>query len=138
MRSVQRSIETPLCEVFHFGDSQQSSNSLASLVLEGKKRATTSLLLEDESSDSLPKVGELAIVTNWYGEPLCIIETSSVEVKPFKDVDADFAAAEGEGDGSLSYWQAVHWKFFKSLCKTIGRSPEMLVICEQFHVVFSG
>lgn len=75
--SVQRSMETPPCEVFHFGDSQQSASTLASLVLEGKKRATTSLLLEAESFDSLPKVGELAIVTDWDGKPLCIIETSS-------------------------------------------------------------
>ena len=40
----------------------------------------------------------MSVVTDWDGIPLCIIETSEVEVRAFKDVDEEFAAAEGEGD----------------------------------------
>jgi uncharacterized protein YhfF len=61
-----------------------------------------------------------------------------VDVVPFADVDAEFAAIEGEGDGSLEYWRRAHEAFFGRECKRIGRAPEprMPVVCERFEVVY--
>ena len=56
----------------------------------------------------LPKAGDLSVVTNWARTPLCVIETQRVEIVPYEEVSADFAATEGEGDGSLRYWQQAH------------------------------
>lgn len=85
-----------------------------------------------------PQAGDLSVVTDWDGIPLCIIETSEVEVRAFKDVDEEFAAAEGEGDLSLEYWENAHWAYFERVCNELGleRSPEMSVVCERFRVVF--
>lgn len=49
-----------------------------------------------------------------------------------------FAAIEGEGDGSLSYWRDAHWRYFGRECHRIGKelSLQMLVVCEQFKVVY--
>lgn len=126
-------------EAFFFGDSEQLANELAELVLRGTKRATAASLwsLEDEGK-RLPIPGDLSIVTNWAGAPLCIIETLAVDVVRFDEVSAEFAATEGEGDGSLAYWQEAHKQYFTRECKRAGRqfTESMLLACERFRVVY--
>ena len=70
--------------------------------------------------------------------PLLVIRTTHVAIRPYRDVDADFAAAEGEGDGSLGFWRAVHWDYFSRRCIALGReaSPDMPVILERFALVY--
>jgi len=134
-----RDPRTPLYDVFHFDDNESDANELADLVLRGRKLATASLLWEYETGDKRsPQAGDLSVVKDWDGIPLCVIETSEVEVRAFKDVDEDFAAAEGEGDLSLEYWENAHWAYFGRGCSELGRqrSPEMSVVCERFRVVF--
>jgi uncharacterized protein YhfF len=100
-----------------------------------------SLLWEYEGDEKRqPREGDLSVVTNWDGVPLCVIESSQVEIKAFDDVEEDFAAAEGEGDLSLRYWRDVHWRYFERVCDALGRrrSPQMPVVCEQFRVVFQA
>lgn len=65
-----------------------------------QKRATASLPVEfTAGGDPLPTVGDVDIVTLADGEPVCIIETTEVRLVVFGEVDAAFAADEGEGDG---------------------------------------
>lgn len=128
-------------EAFHFDDNEPSANELAALVLEGTKRATAALLWAHEHAKSpLPKRGNLSIVTNFSGEPVCIIETQRVDIVSFDEVTAEFAATEGEGDGSLAYWRRAHEAYFGRECKRINRAPEprMPVVCERFKVVYRG
>jgi uncharacterized protein YhfF len=110
-------------------------------VLAGRKRATAGLVWSFEgASVPLPKVGDLSVVTNWGKTPLCVIETQRVDVVAFDEVSEEFAATEGEGDGSLQYWRQAHWAYFGRECQRIGRTPEskMPVVCERFEVVFGG
>jgi uncharacterized protein YhfF len=126
-------------EAFFFGDSEALANELAELVLRGTKRATTAAVWTFEAEGKrLPVPGDLSVVTNWSDQPLCIIETRALDVMPFHAVSAEFAAAEGEGDGSLSFWQAAHRDFFARECARAGRSftEDMLVACERFDVVY--
>ncbi len=126
-------------EAFYFDVNEASANELAALVLAGRKRATASLLWAYEhDQEPLPKPGDLSIVTDYGGTPLCVIETTAVEVTPFEDVGAEFAATEGEGDGSLAYWRDVHDVYFAGECARIGRTPtpDMPVICERFRVIY--
>lgn len=128
-------------EAFHFDDNGPSADELAGLVMSGRKRATAALLWAHEhESKPLPKPGDLSIVTDYVGRPVCVIETRRVDIVPFQDVSAEFAAAEGEGDGSLEYWRRVHEAFFGRECKRVGRepSPRMPVVCERFEVVYRG
>jgi uncharacterized protein YhfF len=131
--------ETRLYEAFYFGDSAELANSLAALVLSGTKRATAGSLWSFEARSKRPPVpGDLSVVTDWTGTPLCIIETEAVEIVPFDQVTAEFAATEGEGDGSLEYWREAHRRYFTRECARAGRefSNEMLVVCERFRVVY--
>ena len=126
-------------EAFFFGDSEDMATELAELVLQGTKRATAGALWSYEAEGQrLPQPGDLSIVTDWPGQPLCVIQTQSVEVLPFREVTAEFAATEGEGDGSLSFWQKAHREFFSRECAAVGKefSESMLVVCERFAVVY--
>lgn len=126
-------------EVCVFGDSETLANELAELVLRGTKRATAGSVWSYEGEGNrIPVPGDLSIVTNWAGSPLCIIETESVEVVPFSEVSAEFAALEGEGDGSLSFWREAHRQYFTRECAQAGRqfSEDMLVACERFKVAY--
>ncbi len=124
---------------YYFCADEENANMCAELVLKGEKRATASLLwgYEDEK-EPLPEIGQLTVITNWEKIPKCIIETTSVEIKPYNEVDSKFAFEEGEGDKSLKYWRKVHWKFFSLECQELGKQPdeEMPVILECFKVVF--
>ena len=128
-------------ESFHFGDGESLADELAALVLAGTKRATASLLWSYEADGKpMPKPGDLSIVEQWSGQPVCVIETVSVTVHPFEQVGPDFAATEGEGDGSLEHWRAGHWAYFGRECARIGKEPSasMAVVCESFEVVYRG
>jgi uncharacterized protein YhfF len=131
--------ETRFYEAFFFGDSEPLANELAELVLRGAKRAGAgSLWVFEAQNKPLPKPGDLSIVTNWATEPLCIIETESLDIVPFSEVTAEFAAAEGEGDASLSFWREAHTRYFTHECARIGRQfvQSMPVACERFRVVY--
>ncbi|HSC06980.1 MAG TPA: ASCH domain-containing protein [Steroidobacteraceae bacterium] len=131
--------ESRFYEVFFFGDSQELADSLVKLVLAGVKRATAGSLWSFEAEGKrLPQPGDLSIVTNWAGTPLCVIETVAVDVVPFSEVTAEFAATEGEGDGSLAVWHEEHRQYFTRECARMGRlfTEDLLVACECFRVVF--
>lgn len=125
-------------EAFYFGDSEALADELAALVLKGVKRATAGSVWSFESQGKpLPKPGDLSVMTDWAGTPLGVIETRSIEVLPFKDVTAAFAAVEGEGDGSLAFWRAAHRAYFTREAEAAGRtfSEDLLVCCECFELV---
>jgi uncharacterized protein YhfF len=126
-------------QVWHFGDSDALAHELAELVLLGVKRATTGLLWDAEADPSaMPVEDGYSIVTERSGVPRLIIRTTDFEVRPFRAVDAEFAAAEGEGDKSLDYWRAAHWRYFTRRCEALGRvaSEAMPVILERFQLIY--
>ncbi len=128
-------------EAFCFGDSDALADELASLVLQGRKTATTSLVWAVEvEARPLPRPGQLSIVKNWAGQPLCLIVTTSLEVLPFDRVDAAFAAEEGEDDGTLATWRRNHDAYFGRECVRIGRvaRPDMPAACERYRVVYAA
>lgn len=126
-------------EACQFGDSPELVDALAQLVLAGRKRATASAAWACEASGlGLPRPGLLSIVTDSRGQAQCIIETTQVDLIPFAEVTAEFAATEGEGDGSLEFWRQAHRDYFTRECEAAGRcfSEEQLLACERFRVVW--
>jgi uncharacterized protein YhfF len=126
-------------QTWHFGDSAALARELAELVLHGPKRATAGLLWDAETDPGMmPVPGGYSLVTDHAGAPLLILRTTRIEIRPYCEVDADFAAAEGEGDGSLDYWRAAHWAYFSRRCAALGRAPslDMPVILERFALIY--
>lgn len=125
---------------WHFSDNQRDADELAHLVRSGIKTATSSLyeLYDIDEEDTLPKVGECSIITDWKGRAQCIIETVEVTLVPFRKVEEEFAYLEGEGDRTLQHWRREHREFFQRELKDYpdGFSEDMLVVCEKFKVVY--
>ena len=121
-----------------YGDSEALSESLLALIRSGTKRAGTGLLWVHEFENDPPATaGDIEIVVTHTGEPSIVTRILSVTVAPYLEVTAEYAAIEGEGDGSLEYWRQVHWAYFSRECKRIGREPSesMPVVCCVFEVL---
>jgi uncharacterized protein YhfF len=138
-RAVPDLAEDADYQVWHFGDSERLARELAALVLHGPKRATAGLLWDAEADPNMmPVLGGYSLVTDHAGAPLLVIRTTDVAIRAYQDVDADFAAAEGEGDRSLDFWRAAHWNYFSRRCVALGReaSADMPVVLERFALIY--
>jgi uncharacterized protein YhfF len=129
----------PMPATWAFGNSPEMADELGHLVMERIKTATCSLLWEhDFDGEPLPEVGELSIILDGDENPICLIETVEIEIRPYNEVDERFAHDEGEGDRSLDHWRKAHWNFFTRVCAQIGRTPagNMPLVCERFRVLY--
>ena len=111
------------------------------LVLKGTKRSVThSLLGIQYRRETLPKIGDFTILTDWEGEARCIVRTVAVHLKPFFSISPAYAKMEGEGNGTLEAWKKSHWDLFAEELKAYGRTPHesMIVVCEVFDKVYDG
>lgn len=122
-----------------FGATPEQSDELLALVLDGTKTATSSAhadyVDDGEDGEELPEPGMLGIVLDGAGHPRALVATTEVRVVPFDQVDADHARDEGEGDGSLEHWRAVHERFFTEHADG-GFLPGMPVVLERFRVLY--
>ena len=127
-------------QVWHFCDNEADANECLELVLAGRKRATASARWSIElAGESLPSAGDLSIVTDWSGQARCLLRTTSVDEVPYDEVTAEFAAEEGEGDGTLEWWRRAHSEFYSRELSHWGRTPtdNMPILCERFEVLFT-
>ncbi len=121
-----------------YGDSPELSRELLALIRSGRKRAGTGLLWAYEhDGEHIAKAGDIELVLDHRLEPVMVTRIVSSEVVPYAAVTAEYAAIEGEGDGSLEYWRQAHWAFFSRECRRIGREPDesMPVICIVFELL---
>ena len=122
----------PGAETFTFGDSRALCDDLLARVRSSRKTATCGALRDYETEgEALPVPGRRDIALDWDGAPALVIETTSVETVAYRDVDADFALAEGEND-DLAGWQADHRAYFE---RNGGWAPDMMLVCERFRLV---
>lgn len=122
-----------------FGDNPRLADELGWLIVQGTKTATCSALWEWQAGGSpLPTVGLKTIVLDGQDEPLCIIETTEVTIRPFNEVDEQFAYDEGEDDRSLESWRKAHRRYFGRVLPKIGQklTPDVPLVCERFRVVY--
>lgn len=103
-----------------------------------KQATSESLWWFQTNNTRLPTVGDLAIVTYWDSQLKAIIKTTGVQIVKFKDVTADFAYTEGEGDRSLAYWEKVHWDHYTEEMRPYSKypEPEMDIVYEYFETIW--
>lgn len=124
---------------FYFCNNKKDADECADLVVRKIKQATSpSLWWFEKNNESLPKKGDIAIVTNWEGEPKAIIKTTKIEIVKFKDITEQYAYIEGEGDKSLAYWKKVHWDYYKKEMIEHNETPseDMEIVCEYFETIW--
>ncbi|MER5842535.1 ASCH domain-containing protein [Streptomyces prasinus] len=109
-------------------------DKLNSLVLAGRKTATTGLLAEYvEETEGLEFAGERLALLDDDGRSVAVIEVTGVEVTSFTGVTWEHAAAEGEGDASLEEWRAGHRRFWEREGTPVEDGTA--VVCLAFRVV---
>ena len=121
-----------------YGDTAALSTELLDLIKSGRKRAGTGLLWAYEhDGEPIAATGDIEIVVDHRNQPALITRIVRSEIVAFNEVNAEYAAIEGEGDGSLDYWRKGHWNFFSRECRRIGKEPTktMPVICNVFEVL---
>ena len=122
---------------WHFELTESACNELLGLVLEGKKKATSSSVFSFRAEgQEFPNEGDMSVITDWNGYPRCVIRTSKVRVLPYSEITFDLAKLEGEDD-SLESWRESHERFFTAEGQELGYqfSEEMDVVFEEFEVV---
>ena len=124
-------------EAWSFGGPSHSemATELALLVRDGPKRATAGLVADYEAdSGEPPKIGDLSVILDGQGRPVCVIRTTQIEVQRFDDVDEEFAWDEGEGDRSLKWWREAHASFFERIGTPV--EPDTLLVLERFDLLW--
>jgi len=111
-----------------YGGAPEEADALLALTLEGRKTATCWAARHGQFTH----VGKRALLCDSAGRHRAIVETVSLELKRFCDVDEAWARAEGEGDLSLDYWRRVHRAFFE---REGHFAEDMDLWCERFRVV---
>ena len=117
-----------------FGSDPETATELGLLVRDGPKRATASLRSAYEPDEPLPAEGDLSVILDGAGAPLCVIRTTGVEIRRFGDVDEEFAWTEGEGDRSLAYWRRAHVEFFATQGVDVTEDDD--VVLERFELLW--
>ena len=112
------------------------ATELGLLVRDGPKRATASLRSAYEDGEPIPQAGELSVILDGDGDPLCVIRATHVEIRRFADVDEEFAWTEGEGDRSLAYWRESHIRFFATQGTPLDETTPLVL--ERFDLLWDG
>ncbi|WP_110588122.1 ASCH domain-containing protein [Microbacterium suaedae] len=126
--------------VWGFGATPEQADGLLALVLAGTKTGTAGALWDYEADgEPVTQVGEHDVILDGSGVPRAVIENTSVEVVPFRDVTAEHAFSEGEDDRTLASWRRIHQDFFTRYAShDRGFHDEMPIVCERFRVVYAA
>lgn len=139
---AEHGIDTETYHASTFADPRLAPyhDSLLELVAQGRKRATAHLALDFERNGIATRsVGDYWVILSGTNDPRFLIRVTDVETKPFNEVNAAFAAREGEGDSSLAYWTEVHRDYFERQCAEWGVAwrDDLPTVCEGFDLIAS-
>lgn len=129
----------PAPKVIRLYDTQAAADTAADLACREIKRARAFSLKGMQSRfESLPKIGDFYVLTDWEGTAKCIIRTTSVKLLPFFAVREDHARLEGEGDKSLAHWKKFHWEQLQRELSALGSTPSesTIMVFEAFELQF--
>lgn len=132
-------IEGDFIDAWGFGDNPELVDELLGYIKQGIKRTSTSLVKENEL-EGWPesKEGNYDIILDGRNKPVLVIKTVSVRRVKYRDVDAEHANWEGEGDRSLETYFKEHDKYYKRRGEQLGFefNKDMLVDLNRFEIVY--
>jgi uncharacterized protein YhfF len=129
---------TRAVDVWSFGNHPEMASHLAHLVACGEKRVTVGWIAASERSGTpLAYEGGVSVVTDGFGYPRLVLRSAAVREQPFAEIDAETAAAEGEGDLSYGDWREGHEGYFEGEGRRHGLSfdERALISVERFEVL---
>ncbi len=121
----------------YFGENQEESVSVLEQLLGGEKTGISHCIpYYIVTRSPMPKAGDYTMVTDFYGNPCCILETAGVVIEPLPELPAEVAAMECQG--AYEVWLARKHREFEALSKQGGfhYSKELPILMEQVRVVY--
>lgn len=109
------------------------NDKLIELVLNGTKKATTSLLNDYKEKEEIPKPGDLGILIFNNEKKACVTKVTKVSILEFRNMTDELAFIEGEQDKTLSYYRKEHIKIFKNIDPSFNESSK--IVFEEFEVL---
>ena len=132
-------VEGDFTDAYGIGDSSELKQVFLELILEGKKRASTTLVRESMLEGwPEPEVGQYNIVLDGDDEPAVVIRTVSVRRCRFSEVDEEHAYWEGEDERTLDAYIREHTKYYTRIGRRLGFefTPDMEVILDRYELVY--
>ena len=136
---TEKGIQGDFEDAFGFGDNPELKNELLNLILEGKKRTSTSLLKESEVAGYPPDiVGQYNIILDGRDKPVAVIQTTSITKGKLHDVAEEHAYWEGEGDRTRETYLCEHIKYYKRVGESLGFTYDLDMEVEfvRFELVY--
>lgn len=119
-----------------FGPPGPLRDRLVSLILAGRKTATSSLVSDYEvEGEPLPEPGELELLLDSNDRGVAVLETVAVTVVPLGDIPWSHVVAEGEGHTSLADWRRDHEVFWAAHSPAGHLDDSTPVVMQEFRVV---
>lgn len=122
--------------VLQFGNTATMANELGSLVMDGQKIATSSLVqLNEYYNRKSSQVGDCYVLMDGTQECLGFLQVVQTETRNFSDITQQFA--EEEGDETFENWLAIHQAYYQQQMTLIddALSPDTQLHCEWFKVI---
>jgi uncharacterized protein YhfF len=132
-------IEGDFADAWGFGDNPELMDELLGYIKQGIKRTSTGLVKENELEGwPEPKLGDYDVILDGAGKPVLVIETVSLRRVKYRDVDAEHAYWEGEGDRTLETYFKEHDKYYMRRGEALGFTfnKDMLVDLSRFEIVY--
>lgn len=108
------------------------------LILDGRKTATTTLLVEyQECQEPLPQPGDRSALVDSQERPIAVLVTTNVQIEALKDVSFQHVLDEGEGQSSIAQWREEHEAFWDSISPDLGGitiDDDTKIVLEHFKV----
>jgi uncharacterized protein YhfF len=95
------------------GSVPETADEGAVLILNGTKTLTSSPFW-DYPDGNIPFVGALAVLLDGSQRPRGIVETTQVEIMPFRAITEEMARAYGEGERTVEWWHRVMGAFYRA------------------------
>lgn len=105
---------------WHFGEDEKTANETLAQILDGRKRMTSQVYYYLEPEPDLPlekqlaypKAGDLNVITDWDGNPGCVVRTTDVRIIEYGSVPFELARLENF-DETLEDWQISRAEDFR-------------------------
>lgn len=121
----------------YFGTGQEEAVDILEQLLRGEKTAISHCIPHYiVTRTPMPKQGDYTMVTDFYGNPCCILKTAGVVIEPLPGLPEDIAAMEAQGNYEV--WLERKKEEFRTLAKKSGFhfSDELPILMEIVEVVF--
>ncbi len=122
----------------YFGNSEEESVEILEQLLRGEKTAVGHCVAAYLATNQrMPKVGDYGMVTDYYGNPCCILHTLEVTIEPLPDIPAELRQAECPGLSGET-WLARKQQEFQDLSRRFGFHfhPELPLLMETVEKVY--